>query len=760
MARYVGIAEDQYQRPIPGAYITVENRNGLPALLTDDFGNPIIQPFRTDQFGGFYFNTADGAYTISIYRTGELIARLYNTYVGDVSVLPSGSIANSLGDSETVAPAQQIVTQTLAGKINSSDLAASTGATLSGFKRTGTSTITRTVRDELQDDLKASQYTNTVNGSTDNGAALANFRKDMDSQYAGFSLSFDGTGNGTMQPGVYVTTTSGPLNGTSAVVRVAPRISGSQQEATVLRLDGNDGNQKWAYSDPKGWGGMFENMTISGGATTNRTSTIPYSNLLPNVGGLRFSGPGANSAHQGRNVTFTWVTPCIQADGSNNADTLRFLQSNSIKCGVRFNITNIQSFANSAVQFYGQGDFDSFAVWGAGALGGGGNFSVAHSAIIQLSDKGSDTFVLDARSGGPGASNAVVAVDTTRVELRDDTTRHLAATNTASGLFIHRGSTFLHTGANDKIHTIVDGFNIAKFEACSFKEQTNTGRMLFQIGGGAGRRGQNAALIFEDCWLPSQAVAGDDFFSRVSFLGTAGRLIIRGGKSRQIDTTTAPAAPANFIFLDCDIHAGPGGDTVGRERPMKWGSMVLSTTALNSTGGLAGLNGLFPPASVIKIIDMGVVPGTGSGSQYRLRFGSNDQTSLILASTTAGAQNAGQSVYQNVHYRTGQMGAVVTGSISGTTLTVSALASGALEIGATISGSGVTAGTTITAYGTGNGGVGTYTVSASQTVASTAITAVTPMTQRLLRVWADDGTGAASSTSTGAGLIWVNIGYL
>jgi hypothetical protein len=40
-----------------------------------------------------------------------------------------------------------------------------------------------------------------------------------------------------------------------------------------------------------------------------------------------------------------------------------------------------------------------------------------------------------------------------------------------------------------------------------------------------------------------------------------------------------------------------------------------------------------------------------------------------------------------------------------------------------ISGSGVTAGTTITALGTGTDGVGTYTVSESQTAASTTITA-------------------------------------
>jgi hypothetical protein len=67
-------------------------------------------------------------------------------------------------------------------------------------------------------------------------------------------------------------------------------------------------------------------------------------------------------------------------------------------------------------------------------------------------------------------------------------------------------------------------------------------------------------------------------------------------------------------------------------------------------------------------------------------------------------------------------GAVVTGSISGTTLTVSAVTNGTLGVGQTISGTGVTSGTTITALGTGTGGTGTYTVSASQTVSSTTIT--------------------------------------
>lgn len=69
--------------------------------------------------------------------------------------------------------------------------------------------------------------------------------------------------------------------------------------------------------------------------------------------------------------------------------------------------------------------------------------------------------------------------------------------------------------------------------------------------------------------------------------------------------------------------------------------------------------------------------------------------------------------------------AAFTGSISGTVMTVDSVQSGALMVGQTIAGTGVTA-ATIPSLGTGTGGAGTYNVSASQAVASgTAMTAVT-----------------------------------
>ena len=66
--------------------------------------------------------------------------------------------------------------------------------------------------------------------------------------------------------------------------------------------------------------------------------------------------------------------------------------------------------------------------------------------------------------------------------------------------------------------------------------------------------------------------------------------------------------------------------------------------------------------------------------------------------------------------------AAFTGSISGTTLTVSNLSSGAITVNASLVGSGILSGTVITSFITGTGGGGTYTVNYNQTVASESMT--------------------------------------
>lgn len=67
-----------------------------------------------------------------------------------------------------------------------------------------------------------------------------------------------------------------------------------------------------------------------------------------------------------------------------------------------------------------------------------------------------------------------------------------------------------------------------------------------------------------------------------------------------------------------------------------------------------------------------------------------------------------------------QAGASFTGSISGTTLTVTSVTSGTIQVNDKVYGPGITA-AQITANGTGSGGTGTYTINVSETVASEAM---------------------------------------
>jgi hypothetical protein len=69
--------------------------------------------------------------------------------------------------------------------------------------------------------------------------------------------------------------------------------------------------------------------------------------------------------------------------------------------------------------------------------------------------------------------------------------------------------------------------------------------------------------------------------------------------------------------------------------------------------------------------------------------------------------------------------AVFTGSISGTTLTVTAVTNGTIAINQALFGVGMIQETVITALGSGTGGIGTYTINQSQTIASELMNSTT-----------------------------------
>lgn len=97
--------------------------------------------------------------------------------------------------------------------------------------------------------------------------------------------------------------------------------------------------------------------------------------------------------------------------------------------------------------------------------------------------------------------------------------------------------------------------------------------------------------------------------------------------------------------------------------------------------------------------------------------------------TGAGSFTGAAGIIANSLGITGVAGASFNGQISGTTLTINSVTSGTVQINSVIAGSGVTAGTYITAFVTGTGTTGTYTVSASQSVSAEGMTATNPAVQ-------------------------------
>lgn len=102
---------------------------------------------------------------------------------------------------------------------------------------------------------------------------------------------------------------------------------------------------------------------------------------------------------------------------------------------------------------------------------------------------------------------------------------------------------------------------------------------------------------------------------------------------------------------------------------------------------------------------------------------------------------------------------VVTGSISGTTLTVTAVTSGFIYLGSQVSGTGILPNTIVTALGTGTGGAGTYTVNYSQTVSSTSLSCLygTPLPTPLIFGVPQDGDGVLQSPSSASATVSIDL---
>jgi len=238
------------------------------------------------------------------------------------------------------------------------------------------------------------------------------------------------------------------------------------------------------------------------------------------------------------------------------------------------------------------------------------------------------------------------------------------------------------------------------------------------------------------------------------------------------------ASSASNITLDSSGGTTFGGKVLGDYTNATVASRTnFQTTTTNGSTGIYALpNGTSTaaswqaanaadPTNASKILiatnastDVQLVSGiNGTGTYLPLSFYTNGTQQMQLSTAGILTGTAGNLMLVSgtaVPTTTTSF----TASIAGTTMTVTAVGSGTVSVGQVLTGTGVTAGTTITALGTGTGGTGTYTVNTSQTTASTTITVVG---QSFLNIpsWAKRITLAFNGVSTnGTNFFLVQIG--
>lgn len=198
-----------------------------------------------------------------------------------------------------------------------------------------------------------------------------------------------------------------------------------------------------------------------------------------------------------------------------------------------------------------------------------------------------------------------------------------------------------------------------------------------------------------------------------------------------LQEATMQVAPGFPMFLYSGggfwvVNSGASEATIGMKAYANYANGLASfaVTASPSAGGVATTSTIAAgTASVTGSIADNILTVTAVGSGVIVSggtlSGSGVASGTMVQSQISGTTGGVGTYFVNIPEQT-----VASTTISETygTFTAVAISSGAFAVGDILSGSGVTAGTYITALGTGTGGIGTYIVSPTQTVSSTTIT--------------------------------------
>ena len=225
----------------------------------------------------------------------------------------------------------------------------------------------------------------------------------------------------------------------------------------------------------------------------------------------------------------------------------------------------------------------------------------------------------------------------------------------------------------------------------------------------------------------SQAVLATADGGQTSFLGGN---IYPSGTFEQKYLTTNAGSSIQLLGGEVILNAYDIGTASATVSPTPDGNLVVGSGYVGVGGQLIVDNGIAVTTGDVAIPDKIVHAGD---TNTTIRFPAADTVTVetngvermrITSTGNVGIGTTTPAAQLHVSATTTNT-AQITASISGTTMNVTEVTAGTLAVGNVISGGpdnvGVSPITKITAFGTGSGNTGTYTVSVSQTVPSTSL---------------------------------------
>jgi len=467
--------------------------------------------------------------------------------------------------------------------------------------------------------------------------------------------------------------------------------------------------------------GVVTNLTGTASININGTvgATTPAAGSFTNItGSANAIISVTDNTNAALRITQLGTGDALLVEDETNPDASPFVIDNSGRTILGTTSSISVSGTAPPFQLHTPGAGASYTRWSSNATGFATTIAKSRSAtigtysIVSNADQiGILNFVADDGTAFVPAASIIANVDGTPGT--NDMPGRLVFSTTADGA----SSPTERMRISSTGQTTISGNTII-----SVTDNTNAALRITQLGTGN-------ALLVEDIANPDSS----------PFLIDAGGVVVKG--ATQAYESTTGATPV------VQLHGATTNTSNVGYAATNWATATggSSFTFAKSRGGVIGTHAIAAANDNIGVMSFigsdgtSFIPAAQITGSIDGTPGTNDMPGRLVFSTTAdGASSPTERMRID---STGDIGIgttsplvkleiagnnnttwIVTASISGVTMDVTAVSSGTIAVGDLVYGANIQPYTRVTALGTGTGGVGTYTVSVYQTAASSATT--------------------------------------